>query len=124
MTWTTRTRRTTTRTRVFLLAFASVVAVAQKKQEPYAIVGGSVFHESGLALPGAKVVLSAKERPEKKLQEQVSSPRGEFAFRVPPGPAIYLITASLKGFQTASREVEIEAQEQIHKTLLLVPASK
>ena len=69
-------------------------------------------------------MLSSKDKPEKKLQEQTSSPRGDFSFRVPPGPSFYIITATMKGFETASKEVEIVAQEQIHKTLLLVPTSK
>lgn len=87
-------------------------------------MSGSVFQDSGVAQPGAKVVLSSKDQPGKKLQEQTSSPRGEFSFRVPPGPSYYVLTATMKGFESASKEVEIVAQEQIHKTLLLVPASK
>lgn len=104
------------------LALAS--AQAQKKPEPYALVRGSVFQESGRTQPGAKVVLAAKAKPEKKLQEQISSPQGEFAFRVPPESGEYILTASMKGFETVSRDVEIVGQEQINKTLVLVPASK
>ncbi|MEO5926054.1 MAG: carboxypeptidase-like regulatory domain-containing protein [Bryobacteraceae bacterium] len=85
---------------------------------------GSVFLESGFTLPGAKVVLSAKEKPSKKLQEQVSSPQGEFAFRVPPGPSYYIVTASMKGFDPLSKEVEVVGQEQINRTFTLIPASK
>jgi hypothetical protein len=109
-----------------LLAGALAASAAQKPKpgEPYAIVGGTVFSESGQPLPAAKVVLASKSQPAKKLQEQLSSPRGEFAFRVPPGPAVYTLTATLKGFEPASKEVEIEAQEQVHKTLLLTPASR
>ena len=88
------------------------------------LFGGTVFQDNGIAQPGAKVILASKQQPGKKLQEQTSSPRGEFAFRVPPGPAAYVISASFKGFEVASKEVDIEAQEQVHKTLLLVPSSK
>ena len=125
------TKRTTKSSLAILfacLAFGSVVQTqkvqAQKKQEPYAIVSGSVFLDSGVAQAGAKVVLSPRDQPGKKFQEQTSSPRGEFSFRVPPGPTLYVLTATMKGFEPASKEVEIVAQEQIHKTLLLVPASK
>jgi hypothetical protein len=123
---TKKMKRTTKRTtsRLFLLLACLVfVASAQssKKAEPYAVVRGSVFLDSGLAQPGAKVVLSAAG---KKIQEQTSSPQGEFAFRVPPGPATYLLTATMKGFEPATKEVEVAGQEQINKTLLLVPASK
>jgi uncharacterized membrane protein len=65
-----------------------------------------------------------KSAPTKKLQRQISSPRGEFTFRVPASPNRYVITATLKGFQTAREEIEIQDQEQINATLLLVPESK
>jgi len=120
------TKRTTKSSFVLLLACLILTSLsqAQKKPEPYALVRGSVFLESGRTLPGATVVLSPKENPKKKLQEQTSSPQGEFAFRVPPGPSLYILTASMKGFEPASKEVEVVAQEQINKTLILVPASK
>jgi hypothetical protein len=110
---------------MLLIAIGSASAETKKKaQEAYALVGGTVFQDNGTAQPGAKVVLASKAQPGKKLQEQTSSPRGEFAFRVPQGPGSYVITASFKGFEPASKDVEIEAQEQVHKTLLLVPSSK
>jgi hypothetical protein len=124
-------KKTRTRTKSSLILFACVALLAtaqgQKKQEPYAVVRGSVFQESGRSQPGAKVVLSAAsigDKAGKKLQEQVSSPQGEFAFRVLPGPGAYVLTVSLKGFVTVSKIVEIAGQEQINKTFTLVPASK
>ena len=124
MTMRMKTRTTKSSVAILLACAALVSAQTQKKQEPYAVVRGSVFQDSGRVQPGAKVVLSSKDKPDKKLQEQVSSPQGEFAFRVPPGPGAYVLTASMKGFETVSKEVEIAGQEQINKTLLLVPASK
>ena len=128
-----KTRRTKkTRLRSFLVP-ALVVTVpwaclfAQKKaskNEPYAIVAGTVFRDPGFAQPGASVVLALKSAPGKKLQQQISSPRGEFSFRVPAGPNTYLVTAALKGFQTAREEIEIQGQEQMNATLLLIPESK
>jgi hypothetical protein len=125
-------RRMTTKNRYtyiagLLLLLPAIGLVAQgtkKKAEPYAIVAGTVFRDPGFAQPGASVVLVLKSAPAKKLQEQISSPRGEFAFRVPPGPNVYFVTATLKGFQTARQEIEIQEQEQINATLLLVPESK
>ena len=96
----------------------------KQKAEPYAIVAGTVFRDPGFAQPGASVVLALKSAPNRKLQQQISSPRGEFSFRVPPGPQTYLVTATLKGFQTAREEIEIQDQEQNNATLLLVPESK
>jgi len=121
----TRTKKRTTKNSVALLflGIALVAAQAQKKPEPYALVRGTVFQESGRALPGAKIVLAAKAKPEKKLQEQVANSQGEFAFRLPAVRSEFILTASLKGFQTATREVEVVGQEEINKTLTLVPAS-
>lgn len=125
----TATRKRTSPARVAVLAcvLAATCLWGQNKPKPgeaYALISGTVFLDSGQAVPGAVVVLSPKDQPRKKLQEQTSSPRGEFAFRVPPGPGFYVLTASRKGFDPASKEVEIVAQEQVHKTLLLNPASK
>jgi len=95
-----------------------------RKAEPYAVVAGTVFRDPGFAQPGASVVLALKSAPTKKLLQVTSSPRGEFSFRVPAGPNTYVVTATLKGFQTADQEIEIQGQEQINATLLLVPESK
>jgi hypothetical protein len=95
-----------------------------RKAEPYAVVAGTVFRDPGFAQPGASVVLALKSAPTKKLLQVISSPRGEFSFRVPAGPNTYVVTATLKGFQTADQEIEIQGQEQINATLLLVPESK
>ena len=100
------------------------LAQAKPKAGPDAVIAGTVFRDPGFAQPGASVVLALKSAPAKKLQHQISSPRGEFTFRVPAGPNRYLITATLKGFQTAREEIEIQDQEQINATLLLVPESK
>jgi hypothetical protein len=125
---TTMMKKTRTRTKSSLALLACLVlaafAQAQKKQEPYAVVRGSVFLDSGRTVQGAQVILAAKAAPNKKLQEQTSSPQGEFAFRIPPGPASYLLTATMKGFEPAIKEVEVVGQEQINKSLVLVPASK
>jgi len=99
-------------------------AQGKRKAEPYAVIAGTVFRDPGFAQPGASVVLVLKSAPTKKLQRQISSPRGEFTFRVPASPNRYVITATLKGFQTAREEIEIQDQEQINATLLLVPESK
>ena len=89
-----------------------------------AVIAGTVFRDPGFAQPGAAVALALKSAPAKKLQHQISSPRGEFTFRVPAGANSYVVTATLKGFQTARQEIDIQGEEQINATLLLVPESK
>ena len=122
----TRKRRAFASALVVCLAAAALPAFAQQKpgaKEPYALVGGTVFRDPGFSLPGAKVVLSLESRPDKALQEQISSPTGEFAFRVKPGANRYVVTATLKGFETGRKTVEIVGQEQVRATLVLVPES-
>src|SRR5665213_131949 len=134
-TTTTKTTRMKTRmrrkpkSRVALLLPALCVAQflfaqGKPKAEPHAVITGTVFRDPGFAQPGASVVLALKSAPGKKLQRQISSPRGEFTFRVPAGHNTYLLTATLKGFQAAREEIEIQGEEQINATLLLVPESK
>ena len=95
-----------------------------KKDAPHATLAGTVFRDPGFAQPGATVVVSRRQEPEKKLQQAVSDRRGEFAFRVPPGPASYVLTATLKGFKRDRQEFDVSGEEQINATLLLVPESK
>ena len=109
---------------LLLPALLCVAGVSGQVAKPYAVVAGTVFRDPGFAQPGASVTLALKAAPAKKLQQQASSPRGEFAFRVAPGPDTYLVTATLKGFRSASQEIEIQGEEQINATLLLVPESK
>jgi hypothetical protein len=127
------TRRKSKSTLVFLLpvlflaeigVVQIIVAQAKPKAGPDAVIAGTVFRDPGFAQPGASVVLALKSAPAKKLQHQTSSPRGEFTFRIPAGPNTYLVTAALKGFQAARQEIEIQGEEQINATLLLVPESK
>ena len=86
-----------------------------------------MFRDSGFALPGADVVLRADpesgERPAKPLQRAVSDARGEFAFRVPPAPMRYRVTASAKGFEAQDKEVFIQGEERMDVTLTLPVSS-
>jgi hypothetical protein len=117
--------------RAGLLAILGVCALAAgtgaKKHEagPYAIVAGTVFRDPGFALPDANVVLLLRGDPKpRKLQQAVSSPHGEFAFRVPPEPAAYIVRASAKGYQSAEKEAVISGEDRVDVTLSLAPESK
>jgi hypothetical protein len=97
----------------------------KKPLESYAIVAGTVFREPGFALPEANVILMLKGDPKaKKLQQAVTSPRGEFAFRVPPSPATYIVKAVLKGFHPEEKEASVSGEERIEVTFVLAPESK
>jgi hypothetical protein len=107
------------------LLLGSLTAAPDKKPVPHGVVAGTVFRDPGLALPGATVVLIRKDDPKaKKLQEEISNYRGEFAFQVPAIQAAYIVRASLKGFHPEEKEALISADERIEVTLVLVPESK
>ncbi len=120
---------------LWIASLGAIVSSAAGQSGSYAIVGGSVFRESGFSLPGASVTLVPKEsesagaahsKPRKKTRkhEAASDARGEFAFRVPPEPATYAVTAAMKGFQSLSKEVTVSGEERVDVTLVLVEESK
>jgi len=118
-----------------ILFLASVLVPARglagpKDASSYALVAGTVFQGSGYALPGAEVSLTPTPEPDgppvkgaKKLQA-VASARGEFAFRVAPGPMHYVLKASAKGFQSQEKPVEIQGEERVDVTFQLQAQSK
>jgi hypothetical protein len=102
-------------------------AGADKRPDPgaYAIVAGTVFRDPGFALPDANVTLTLRDDPRgKKLQQAVTTPRGEFLFRVPPRPAAYIVKAELKGFFPDEKEAAVSGEDRIEVTLTLVPKPK
>jgi hypothetical protein len=109
-----------------LLAVAGSVSAQPKRQpQAYAIVAGTVFHDPGLALPGAKVVLTMRgDLKAKKLQEAETNSRGEFAFRVPPADATYIVKASLKGYVPGEKEAAVSGEMRVDVNLLLEPQPK
>ena len=108
-------------------------AGAEKKkhhvEEPYAIVGGTVFRESGYSLPGASVFLSADPQPGQtpvkiRNPRAISDDRGEFAFRVPVTPMHYIVKAQMKGYEPQEKSVDIEGEQRLDVTLSLPAVSK
>jgi len=111
------------------LAGTSYAGKKQKGDEPYAVVAGTVFRESGHALPGAEVVISpdpqAGQTPVKlRDTKSVSDSRGEFAFRVPVTAMRYTVKARLKGFEPQQKPVDIEGEQRADVTLILPAVSK
>lgn len=117
---------------VLLLAALLPLGAAGKKKpalDTYAIISGSVFQEAGYALPDAAVTLIAEpasgSAPVKSQKmEAVSDARGEFIFRVPPGPMNYGIVVAAKGYQRLRKSVTVEGQERVEVTLQLERESK
>jgi len=117
---------------VLVLAAVLPVAAAGKKKavpEPYGLVAGSVFRDSGYALPYAEITLVPNPPPNtspvkvKKMQA-VSDARGEFVFRVPPATMTYLVKVVAKGFHSEEKAVTIQGEERVDVTFMLHEESK
>jgi hypothetical protein len=112
-----------------LCGCALLLGAADRNDAPHAVVAGTVFRENGFSLPGAAVTLAVKDAPGvpakkmKKLQS-VSDGRGEFAFRILPGAATYVVRASLKRFQAVEKEASVSGEERVEVTLVLPAESK
>lgn len=102
-----------------LIGLAGVPSAAKKKdkQQTFAIIAGTVFRDSGFALPGADVSLKATpEGPSAmkvKPQKLVSDPRGEFVFRVPAAPMRYTVSVKAQGFREQSKPASITGDERV-----------
>ncbi|MBZ5610407.1 MAG: carboxypeptidase-like regulatory domain-containing protein [Acidobacteriia bacterium] len=131
-----RKKRSGTRLAFPLLALLVAIlppaaSAAKKKLAPaaYGLVSGTVFQESGYALPDADVVLIPDPQPDsapvkvKKLQA-ISDARGEFVFRVPPAPMRYTVTVTAKGFQVQQKSVTVQGEERVDVTFQLQAESK
>lgn len=111
------------------LALACALLLAGQKNAPYVIVEGTVFHEPGLALPDATVVLQLRDQPKAKKQETVTNYLGEFLFRVPATEAVYVVKAMKKGFGPEQKEASItggsvSGEERVTVNLVLAPKAK
>lgn len=102
-----------------LLSVAGIPAAARKKakQASFALIAGTVFRDSGFALPGAEVSVkpSPEGAPNPKIRsvETMSDPRGEFAIRVPAAPMRYTVRVKARGFREQSKPVSISGDERV-----------
>ena len=116
-----------------IVAAASILpALGDKKKaasDAYVLLAGTVFTETGFALPNAEVVVTQDAAPEtkhskaKKMQA-VSDSRGEFAFRLPLGNAHYLVKVSAKGFRSEEKSVAVKGEDRLDVTFQLHQESR
>lgn len=90
-----------------------------REGDPYAVIRGAVFYGAGYTLAHATVTIEQIEGGKRFKEEMVSREGGEFAFRLKAAKAKYRITASARGFQPASIEIEIENDEVRNVALTL-----
>ena len=92
-----------------------------REGEPYAVIRGAVFRGSGYTLPNATLTIERIDGGKKFKQETVSQEGGEFAFRLKAEKAKYRVTATARGFQPASIEIEVAGDEARNVSLTLQP---
>jgi hypothetical protein len=100
----------------------------RKAAEPYILLDGTVFRESGFALPNAQVVVVPDPPPDTRQKvkkfEAVSDSRGEFAFRLPTTGTRYIVKVSAKGFRNEEKSVTVQGEDRLSVTFQLHEESK
>lgn len=92
------------------LKLKSVVEL-KRDEAPFAAIRGAVFIEPGYSMPNASVTIERIDGGKKFKDEKVSGEGGQFAFRLKAEKAKYRVTATARGFESASIEIEIESDE-------------
>jgi hypothetical protein len=116
---------------LFLAAVLCLPGVAAKKKalEPYVLLNGTIFRETGFALPNAEVVVipdpeSEAAAPKLKAMRAVSDVRGEFAIRLPTVAMRYLVKVSARGYRTETKQVTVQGEDRVDVTIQLHEESK
>lgn len=94
--------------------YAKAALAELKPNKPYALLFGTVWGPDDHPLYGVKVKIRRADQ-KKAHWELYSDHNGEFAQRVPPGPADYLVWADLKGYKSPSgKELHQDAEVKVH----------
>jgi hypothetical protein len=99
----------------FVVAVSNTAAAQDNKGEkPYALIFGTVWGPDSRPLYGVKIKVRRADQ-KKPHWELYSDHQGEFAQRVPPGPADYVIWADLKGYRTQrSSPLRLPQEVKVH----------
>ena len=99
---------------VFLLALfvpLGLGSMASAGEKPYALVYVNVFKADGHVAYGIPIKIRRADK-KKALQDGTSDHSGEIAFRVPPGPADYIVWADIKQSKKKPDPVGVTSQAQ------------
>jgi Carboxypeptidase regulatory-like domain/Putative zinc-finger len=100
-------------------ATAPAASLAMSRGQVGVEIAGSVIDPSGAAIPGAKVLLRL---PDATTRQAVTDLNGRFEIgAVPPGK--YVAEFNAAGFQTATRDVDVQAQDRAALFETLAPGS-
>lgn len=90
------------------------LSAGQKPDKPYALIFGTVWGPDSHPLYGVKVKIRRADQ-KKAHWELYSDHNGEFAQRVPPGPADYLVWADLKAYKSLTgKELHQDGEVKVH----------
>lgn len=92
------------------LSSSHAATAHQRPDTPYALIFGTVWGPDDRPVYGVKVKIRRADQ-KRAHWELFSDHHGEFAQRVPVGPADYLISADLKGFKSPTGKQLHQAQE-------------
>jgi hypothetical protein len=99
---------------VLQLSATQALPAQQKPDQPYALLFGTVWGPDDHPLYGVKVKIRRADQ-KKAHWELYSDHHGEFAQRVPPGPADYLVWADLKGYKSPTgKELHLDEEVKVH----------
>jgi hypothetical protein len=81
---------------------SSLLTAQKSRGKPYALIAGTVWGPDDHPVYGITVkIRKSTDKPKKVRWEVYSDHMGEFAQRVPPGEADYILSADLKGLKPA-----------------------
>ncbi len=93
---------------------ANAAPAGKKPDQPYALIFGTVWGPDDHPLYGVKVKIRRADQ-KKARWELNSDHHGEFAQRLPVGPADYLVWADLKGYKSPTgKELHQDAEVKVH----------
>jgi len=98
-----------------VLSTAADQSSPEKKEKPYALIFGTVWDAQGRPAYGVPIKIRREDQKKAKWQ-LMSDHRGEFAQRVPPGKANYIVWTDLKkkkGSKPVETTAHIENDERI-----------
>jgi hypothetical protein len=110
-----------------------VKTIQLQKARRTSLLRGAVFDADGRSLPGVRLKLVRVPTPDevkesKKVESlsmsYVTNVRGEFAFRLPSRRARYEVTASLSGYKSETKSVNVEENEAVPLSFSLEPLKK
>lgn len=103
---------------VFLAALGALALQAQQRrgEKPYALIFGTVWGPDNHPVYGVTVkIRRVTDKPRKTRWQVFSDHHGEFAQRVPPGEADYILTANTKGVKGPDgRPLHLVQEVRVH----------